>query len=117
MYRRGDIYYIDFGTNMNSSKECGFRPALVVSNNVANKYSPVVTVIPLTAQVKKKLRQPTHVFLSRKAGYGLKRDSIALAEQLFTVEKSELVRKVGTVKDAATMRKVTRALQVQIGAI
>lgn len=102
---------------MNSSKECGFRPALIVSNNVANKYSPVVTVIPLTAQVKKKLRHPTHVFLSRKAGYGLKRDSIALAEQLFTVEKSELVRKVGTVKDAATMRKVTRALQVQIGAI
>ena len=102
---------------MNSSKECGFRPALIVSNNVANKYSPVVTVIPLTAQVKKKLRQPTHVFLSRTAGYGLKQDSIALAEQLFTVEKSELVRKVGTVKDAATMRKVTRALQVQIGAI
>ena len=57
MYRRGDIYYIDFGSNINSSKECGFRPALIVSNNVANKYSPVVTVIPLTAQVKKKLRQ------------------------------------------------------------
>ena len=102
---------------MNSSKECGFRPALIVSNNVANKYSPVVTVIPLTAQVKKKLKPPTHVFLSRKAGYGLKRDSIALAEQLFTVEKSELVRKVGSIKDAVTLRKITRALQVQIGAI
>ena len=67
--------------------------------------------------LKKKLKQPTHVFLSRKAGYGLKRDSIALAEQLFTVEKSELVRKVGSIKDAVTLRKITRALQVQIGAI
>lgn len=54
MCRRGEIYNVDFGNNENSYKQCGVRPALVVSNNRANENSPVVTVVPLTARVWKK---------------------------------------------------------------
>ena len=42
MCKRGDIYYVDFGEKA-GSKQGGIRPALVVSNNKANKHSPVVT--------------------------------------------------------------------------
>ena len=41
------------------SKQGGVRPALVVSNNKANKHSPVVTVVPLSARVWKKKYLPT----------------------------------------------------------
>mgnify|MGYP000211214844 CR=1 FL=1 len=53
MCKRGDIYYVDFGEK-DGSKQGGVRPALVVSNNKANKHSPVVTVVPLSARVWKK---------------------------------------------------------------
>ena len=54
MCKRGDIYYVDFGEK-DGSKQGGVRPALVVSNNKANKHSPVVTVVPLSARVWKKV--------------------------------------------------------------
>lgn len=47
MCRRGDIYNVDFGKNTESRKQYGSRPALVVSNNRENQYSPVITVVPL----------------------------------------------------------------------
>ena len=49
MCKRGDIYYVDFGEK-DGSKQGGVRPALVVSNNKANKHSPVVTVVPLSVE-------------------------------------------------------------------
>ena len=65
MCKRGDIYYVDFGEK-DGSKQGGVRPALVVSNNKANKHSPVVTVIPLSARVWKKKYLPTHVQIPLK---------------------------------------------------
>ena len=70
MCRRGEIYNVDFGNNENSYKQCGVRPALVVSNNRANENSPVVTVVPLTARVWKKKYLPTHVQIPLKASVG-----------------------------------------------
>lgn len=116
MCKRGEIYYVDFGNDCSSSRQCGFRPALIVSNDVANRHSPVVTAIPITARANKKRSQPTHVFLPRRAGYGLTKDSVALAEQLFTIDKSELGRKIGEINDRQMMDKITKALKVQIGA-
>lgn len=60
MCRRGDIYNVDFGKNTESRKQYGIRPALVVSNNQANQYSPVITVVPLTSRIYKKRFLPTH---------------------------------------------------------
>lgn len=116
MCKRGEIYYVDFGDDHTSSRQCGFRPALIVSNDVANRHSPVITVIPITAKANKKRNQPTHVFLPRGRGYGLTRDSVALAEQLFTIDKQELGRKIGEITDRRMMEQVTKALKVQIGA-
>ena len=51
MCKRGDIYFVDFGENIESNKQCGIRPAVIVSNNRANKHSPVITVVPLTSKI------------------------------------------------------------------
>ena len=42
---------------------------------------------------------------------------MALAEQVETIDKKYLLEKKGTVADIAVMEKITKALQIQIGAV
>jgi len=81
MCKRGDIYFVNCGCDRSSSLQCGIRPVLVVSNDAANTYSPVVTVVPLTGQIRKKESLPTHVLIPCSKRHGLTKPSVALAEQ------------------------------------
>ena len=94
MYRIGDIYTVDFGQT-NGSVQSGVRPAIIVSNNTGNAKSPNVIVIPLTSKIKK-TNMPTHILI-KSGESGLKVDSMALCENLITVSKSQLIKKVGSV--------------------
>lgn len=114
--RRGDVYYVDFGDNKDSHKQSGIRPAIVVSNNKANANSPVVTVVPLSARVWKRRYLPTHVYIPKKVGTGLSKPSLALAEQVETLDKRCFGDKIGQIVDDAIMEQLTVALQIQIGA-
>lgn len=113
MCKRGDIYFVDFGQNIDSNKQCGIRPAVIVSNNRANEHSPVITVVPLTSRVYKKRSLPTHVFIPKSCG--LDRNSLALAEQVEAIDKKNLREKRGSITDTAIMERITQAIQVQIG--
>ena len=115
MCMRGDIFYVDFGPENGSSKQCGQRPVVVVSNNKANTHSPVVTVVPLTSRVWKKRHLPTHVLIPQQATDGLDRDSMALAEQVEALDKNRLICYKGHVWDRLIMSEITQALQIQIG--
>ena len=72
----------------NGHVQSGYRPAAVISNNVGNKFSPNVIVVPLTTADKNPY-QPTHVPLST-AENGLREDSIALCENPMTIPKDAL---------------------------
>lgn len=113
MCRRGEIYYVDFGTNIDSNRQSGIRPVVVVSNNKANTHSPVITVVPLTTKRKKPFL-PTHVLLPFGC-VGLTRNCMVLAEQVVTIDKKDLMEKRGEITDGEVMGKITKALQVQIG--
>lgn len=113
MCKRGDIYFVDFGQNIDSNKQCGIRPAVIVSNNRANEHSPVITVVPLTSRVYKKRSLPTHVFIPKSCG--LDRNSLALAEQVESIDKKNLREKRGSITDTAVMERIIRAIQIQIG--
>ena len=115
MCKRGDIFFADLGSDPNGSRQAGIRPVVVVSNDMANTHSPVVTVVPLTARCYKKRAQPTHVFVPEHCG-GLSRPSVALAEQVASVNKSQLLDYKGHIRSASIMQQITKALQVQIGA-
>lgn len=115
MCMRGEIFFVDFGRNNNSHKQNGVRPAVIVSNNKNNHNSPVITVVPLTARVWKKKYLPTHVQIPVKGNIGLKRPSMALAEQVGTLDKSCLREKIGEITDRHVMDAITVALQIQIG--
>lgn len=59
---------------------------------------PVVTVVPITSQKKKAL--PTHVKLS---GFGLDKCRVAMAEQIQTLDKKALTKKIGSLDKTATV--------------
>ena len=115
MCRRGDVYFVDFGKDTDTRKQSGIRPAVVVSNNMANLYSPVITVVPLTSKIHKKRFLPTHVFIPATAGCGLSCGSVALAEQVEAIDKDQLIDKKGSILSAEIMREITKAIQIQVG--
>ena len=109
--KRGEIYYADLSPVV-GSEQGGVRPVLVIQNDVGNKYSPTVIVCAVTSQMTK-AKLPTHVEFARGEA-GLSRDSVALLEQVRTLDKRRLKERVGEASDGK-MRKVERALLISFG--
>lgn len=103
--RRGEIWFADMSLAV-GSEQAGERPVLVLSNEQCNKFAPVVIVCSITSQVKKML--PTHVELN------LKEQSIAMLEQLRTIDKARLLHKLCDI-DIETQMKVEMALMISVG--
>lgn len=82
----GDVFSVRLDGK--GSEQNGYRPCLILQNNLGNAYSPNVIVIPLTSHLKK-VNQPTHVILPAKET-GLERDSMALCENPVSVSKERL---------------------------
>ena len=111
--KRGDVFYADLSPVV-GSEQGGFRPVLVVQNNIGNRFSPTVIVAAITAQIQK-AKLPTHVEIIA-SDYGLERDSVVLLEQIRTLDKQRLRDKI-THLDDELMKKVNEALQISLGLI
>ena len=61
--KRGEIWYADLGDFDSSSVQRGVRPAVIVSADIPNEKSGVVTVVPLTSKMKKSW-YPSHIQIS-----------------------------------------------------
>lgn len=107
--RRGTLYYGDLDP-VKGSEQGGYRPVLILQNNIGNEYSPTVIVAPITSRIKSKL--PTHVKL--KDMKGLEKDSVVLLEQIRTIDKIRLDEKIGCL-NRFQMRKVDEALRISVG--
>ena len=90
----------------------GFRPAIIVSNDLANSTGTICTVVPLTSNVTK-VEQPTHVVISN-ANNQLKCKSTTLCEQLITVNKDQVRFCLGRV-EREELKKIDQALLVSMG--
>lgn len=75
------------------SEQGGIRPVLVVQNNVGNRHSPTIVVLPLSTAKKHYL--PTHIHI--RGSKTLPKDSIVLAEQIRTIDRYRLKSYVGSV--------------------
>lgn len=111
--KRGFIFFSDLSPVI-GSEQGGFRPVLVIQNNVGNKYSPTVIVAAITSHIEK-AKLPTHVELSAKE-YGLEKDSVILLEQIRTIDKQRLQQKI-TELDDKIMAKIDEALKISLGLI
>ena len=109
--KRGDIYYANLDPVI-GSEQGGTRPVLIIQNNLGNRFSPTVIVLPLTSRMgKAPLR--THVPILPPQG-GVKMPSLVLCEQVRTLEKSRLKGFLGALSPEK-MRSVERALSLAVG--
>ena len=90
-FQRGDIFFTRFD-NAIGSEQSRNRPAVVLQNDVGNFYSPTLIVATLTSKAAKKYTQPTHCLLVNEF---LSVPSIVQAEQIFTVDKSRVLKFLG----------------------
>lgn len=94
MMKRGEIYFANLDSTIGSEIKKK-RPVLIVSNDVSNKFSSLVTVIPITSNVKRVY--PFEVLLE-KGSSGLKKDSKAQCHQIRTLSKLRILgKRVGSV--------------------
>lgn len=89
-----DIYYANLSKNTVQSEQGGIRPVIIIQNDVGNKFSPTVIVLPMTKEIKKE-NLPTHCILHKSDINGLEVDSMVLAEQIRVIDKSRLLDRIG----------------------
>lgn len=109
--KRGEIYYADLSPVV-GSEQGGVRPVLIIQNDIGNKYSPTVIVSAITSQLGK-AKLPTHIDLSAEK-YNLPKNSVALLEQIRTLDKRRLREKVTSLSEEK-MREVNRAILISLG--
>ncbi len=91
--KRGEIYF----ANMNPTigKELNkTRPVLIISNDINNLYSELVTIVPITSQTEK--IYPYEVLINKDES-GLNKNSKIKCNQIRTIDKLRLTKKAGTI--------------------
>lgn len=106
--KRGEIYFADLSP-VSGSEQGGFRPVIILQNDIGNKYSSATIVAPLTTAHKKAM--PTHVILDYEF---LETASIVLLEQIRTIDQLRLSNFLGQIS-AEDMKKIDRALGISLG--
>ena len=94
-YKIGEIVIVKF--HGDGHVQDGVRPAVIIQNDIGNKYSPTLQVIPVTSRMTKK-SLPTHVFLPAGTG-GLAKDSVAQCEGQRVINKYDVLNHIGALPD------------------
>ena len=109
--RRGDIFLVNLEP-IKGSEQGGLRPCVIIQNDYGNRYSPLTIIAPVTSKIYEK-EFPTNVFI-RKIDSKLNKDSTIMLNQIRTIDKTRLIKKVCSL-DFYNMNKVDRALKISIG--
>lgn len=103
--RRGEVYLVGLEPVVGS--EIGkTRPALVLQNDLANRTSPTVTVVPISSRVDRVF--PFQVRIPAGEG-GLPHESKALCEQIRTVSRERVGQRLGELPPIR-LREIRQAL-------
>jgi len=106
----GDIFFAELSADENI--QGGTRPVVIVQNNIGNSHSPTVEILPMSSQISKAMYMPTHVIVPADYENGLVKDSVVLAEQVTTINKKRLKRKIGSLRHEYLV-KIGRARNIQ----
>ena len=109
--RRGEVYVaaLDPVIGKEISKT---RPVVVVSNDLNNQFAATVTVLPITSMNLDKI-YPFEVFLLKGSG-DLPKDSKVKADQIRTLDKARLAKRIGKV-DQKQITAIDKAMRIHLG--
>ena len=93
--KRGDIYIVDLGEGF-GSEQGGIRPALVVQNNIGNKYSHTLLIACITDNV------------------GLNHNSMVMMEQIRVIDEKRIIKYIGTLSPRI-MKILDKRIMISFG--
>jgi mRNA interferase MazF len=112
--RRGEIYLVAFDPTVGHEIQ-KTRPALIIQNDVSNEHSPITIVAAISSQFGSPPR-PREVLLATGGKTGLTQPSAAIMNQIRSIDRTRLVKRLGTL-DAATMQRVDQAIKISLGLV
>ena len=109
--KRGSVYVVRFDPTEGSEIK-KTRPAMIIQNDLGNRFSNITIVAAITSQFKLPMH-PTNVLIKAPEA-GLAVDSVVRLDQIRSVDKRRLVKKLGVAR-AATVATVDRAIKISLG--
>ena len=103
--KRSEVWWVNFDPSVGGEIKKK-RPAVIISNNASNKFLNRVQVVPLTSKTDRLYPSEAVVVFEGKEGK-------AMADQLATVSKKRLFRRVDIISQEG-MRKIEEALKIQL---
>ncbi len=112
--RRGQVWLVAFDPTVGREIR-KTRPAVIIQNDVANRFSPITIVAAITTKADDAIYE-TEVLVLRGEG-GLGQDSLVVLNQIRSIDATErLVKRLGTLKPA-TVANIDRALRLSLGLV
>jgi len=113
--RWGDVYWYDFGPRNSVHTIQDWHPALVLQNDIGNRFSPTTIITPLTSAENIHRMLPTHCLIQKSEYPELDNNSIVKLEQIFTIEHSDLADQFFITRfRKATMRRIYEKLRISL---
>ena len=104
-----DVYLADLNPTV-GREQFGKRPVLIISNNYENLLD-TVTIIPITSLKDGRKIYPNELLLKHE----LEKPSILLCQQIRTISKSRLIKRLISIDNFITRRKIVDILCLRFG--
>jgi mRNA interferase MazF len=110
--KRGEVYLVNLDPTIGSEIK-KTRPAVIIQNNIGNQFSPVTIIAPITSGGH--AVYPVEVEIKAAEG-GLEGNSLALLNQIRTIDQTRLVKKLGKLS-LNTILKINKAILISLDLI
>lgn len=110
-YHQYEIWWAQLGEDNEGSEKNGLRPVIVLSNDICNKTSPLITIAPITSNIRRMYR--TNVRLHRGEG-GLTKEAKVCCEQIRTIDKERVTFFMGTLCNKRVV-EIKEAIKFTLG--
>lgn len=92
--KRGEIWLVNLDPKV-GSEQGGTKPVVILQNDLGNQHSPTTIVAPLTTGLRE---MPVHILFDKSDG--VDRPCMLMLEQIHTIDKKRLVKKLGQISEA-----------------